>query len=142
MEKEYKRKKEIWDIVEKKRDKKIWNYVQKLWNGPEKEKIRKIIEDPNVVLRYKASNIFINQLKLNLNPIAKKMPVAFKILVMNKLPFPLDPKMVIKYLDGVLDSFNTYALDNGEIIVDFKNNSVGTGISSETTKLKNILLKG
>jgi len=139
--KPYKRKKEIWDIVEGKRDKKIWSIVEKLWNGPNKEKIKKIIEDPNVVLRYLASDSFIELLKLNINPIAKRMPAAFKLLVINKLPIPLDSNIVIRYLDSLLDSFNTCVLDHGEIIVDFKSNLVSDGVSSETKNLKDIILK-
>jgi len=102
--------------------------------------VRKIIEDPSIVIWYRPKPELINQIVKG-SALTSRIPDSLKAILIQGKGIIMDKSMILKWYEDTLDGDNVYMLENGELFV--KKEAVGAtdGVMNEHANLRKDVLK-
>jgi len=77
--------------------------------------LKNLLAQRDIPFKFTASANLCELVLKNEHPNVKTLPDSIKALFLGKMPFLIDSKMVINYLEGNLDEKNKWILDNGTV---------------------------
>lgn len=111
------------------------------WSSNSKEKVKKIINDPNVIVWYKATKELLELIVSNIHPITSKIAPSLKKILLEGNGFAINKELVFKYLDSTLDEKHTFLFENGDLMISIINENISDGISKQIINIKKDILE-